>query len=101
MDFVAVIGTAAALCSTASFVPQAWKIVRTRDTSAISTGMYAVTVAGFALWTAYGVLLMQWPIIVTNIICFVLASFILTMKTLPRAKKEAVADAIRGEHRDS
>ncbi len=94
MDLITIIGTAAALCSTISFVPQAWKIVRTRDTSAISTGMYAVTVTGFALWTAYGFLLMQWPLIATNSICFLLAGFILIMKILPSSKKEAVADAI-------
>lgn len=94
MDLITIIGTAAALCSTISFVPQAWKIVRTRDTSAISTGMYAVTVTGFALWTAYGLLLMQWPLIATNSICFLLAGFILIMKILPSSKKEVVADAI-------
>lgn len=94
MNWVAVAGTLAALCSTISFVPQAWRIVRTRDTGAISPVTYSFTVTGFALWTAYGVGLGEWPLIVTNSICFVLSAFILMMTLLPRPKKDAVADTI-------
>jgi MtN3 and saliva related transmembrane protein len=91
MEAASVVGTLATICSTTSFVPQAWKVVRTRDTSAISKRMYAITVAGFSLWLAYGLMLGQWPLIVTNGICLTLSAFILVMKVLPREKKEAVA----------
>jgi MtN3 and saliva related transmembrane protein len=94
MSLVAIIGTIAAICSTVSFAPQAWKIIQTRETKDISTGMYLFTVAGFAAWTAYGILLGQWPLIAANSICLVLSSFILTMKLLPQKEKEDVADAI-------
>ncbi|CAH1690451.1 putative Sugar transporter SemiSWEET [Hyphomicrobiales bacterium] len=94
MNWVAVAGTLAALCSTISFVPQAWRIVKTRDTGAISPVTYSFTVTGFALWTAYGVGLGEWPLIVTNSICFVLSAFILMMTLLPRPRKDAVADTI-------
>lgn len=92
MSWIAV-GTLAALCSTISFVPQAWRIVRTRDTKAISPLTYSLTVTGFALWTAY-LGLGEWPLIVTNSVCFVLSAFILIMTLLPRPKKEAVAETI-------
>ena len=59
--------------------------------------MYAITVTGFALWTAYGIMLGQWPIIVTNAICLLLAGFILMMKLLPRRRKAKVADALDPE----
>jgi MtN3 and saliva related transmembrane protein len=75
-------------------VPQAWKVIRTRDTSAISKRMYAITVTGFSLWLAYGLLLGQWPLIVTNGICLALSAFILVMKVLPRPRREAVAIAL-------
>lgn len=94
MNWIAVAGTLAALCSTISFVPQAWRIVRTRETKAISPLTYSLTVTGFALWTAYGLGLGEWPLIVTNSICFVLSAFILIMTLLPRPKKEAVAETI-------
>ena len=54
MNITTLLGAAAATASTISFAPQAIKIIRTRDTRAISTGMYIVTVLGFALWLAYG-----------------------------------------------
>jgi MtN3 and saliva related transmembrane protein len=94
MNWITLIGSAAAICSTASFVPQAWKIIRTRDTSALSARMYAVTVTGFSLWLAYGILLGEWPLIVTNAVCLGMSAFILAMRILPQRKKEAVADLL-------
>lgn len=95
MDAVNIIGSAAALLSTISFVPQAIKIIRTRDTGSISTGMYTVTVAGFVLWTSYGVMQRAWPLIASNAICLVFSAFILTMKLLPQPKKDELAEALK------
>ena len=94
MEPVTIVGALAALCSTTSFAPQAWKIIKTRNTADLSKRMYTVTVIGFALWLAYGVMMGQWPIIVTNALCFLLSGFILAMKLLPQEKKEAVADRL-------
>ena len=77
---VTVVGVAAALFSIASFLPQAWKIWRTRETKGLSTKMWIFNTTAFALWTTYGVFLKKVPIIATNAICLVLAAFILTMK---------------------
>src|ERR1700732_5480116 len=84
-----IIGVLAAISSTGSFAPQAWKIIKTRETKEISTGMYSLTVAGFALWLAYGVMLGQWPLIATNGICLALAAFILVMKKFYRRRASA------------
>jgi MtN3 and saliva related transmembrane protein len=94
MDTATIVGALATLCSITSFVPQAWKVIRTRDTTAISRGMYTVTVIGFSLWLAYGLLLGQWPLILTNGVCLLLSGFILAMKIMPRRRREAVADAL-------
>jgi MtN3 and saliva related transmembrane protein len=91
---IAALGYLAAACSTLSFAPQAWKIIRSRQTRDISLGMYLLTVCGFALWLAYGIALRQWPLMIANGICLALAGFILGMKLLPAAKRDAVADAI-------
>lgn len=99
MDPAVIFGWLATAASTVSFVPQAWKIIKTRETKDISRWMYMVTVAGFACWTIYGVLIGQWPIIMTNSICFVLSGFILVMKLLPRREKEIIADALDPETR--
>jgi MtN3 and saliva related transmembrane protein len=94
MLIVTWIGTAAAIASTVSFTPQAWKIIKTAETKDISAGMYLITVTAFALWTAYGVILDQWPLVASNAICFFLAGFILLMKILPRSQKQRVSRSI-------
>ena len=94
LDLATTIGAAAAICSTASFAPQAWKIIKTRTTKDISAGMYCLTVVGFGLWCGYGVLLAQWPLIASNGICLFLSAFILIMKLMPQSGKRALADAI-------
>ena len=94
MDVATLVGSAATLCSMTSFVPQAWRIVRTRDTAALSRRMYAVTVAGFTLWLAFGCMLGQWPLIVSNGVCLALSAFILAMILMPQHRKEAVAAAL-------
>ena len=94
MDTATLIGSLAVLASTSSFTPQAWKIIKSRSTKDISAGMYSLTVIGFLLWTIYGIVLMQWPLIITNSICLALSAFILTMKLLPRSEKDKVADLL-------
>lgn len=94
---VTVVSLFAATLSMISFVPQAWAVIRSRDTTGISLKMYIITVVGFMAWLLYGVLLMQWAIIVQNIICLCFSSFILTMKLLPQRQKDAVADALTPE----
>lgn len=94
MSLTTVIGAIAAFCSMVSFTPQAWKIIRTRETKDISAGMYSLTVSAFAFWCLYGALLGQWPLIVSNGVCLALSAFILAMTLLPQGKKDAVADAI-------
>lgn len=94
MSLITVIGSLAAIASMVSFVPQAWKVIKSRHTADLSKGMYAITVTGFALWTIYGVMLGEWPLIVTNSVCFLLAGFILIMKILPPRQKDKLADAL-------
>lgn len=74
------VGTGAALCSMTSFVPQIVKIVRERDATSVSLRMYAVTVTGFSLWIAYGVMTEAWPVAASNLVCLLLAATILALK---------------------
>ena len=80
MQLIDIIGTLAAILTTASFVPQAWHTFRTRDVRGISLGMYSVFTAGVACWLVYGLLLGAWPIVIANCITLALAAAILTMK---------------------
>jgi MtN3 and saliva related transmembrane protein len=80
MNSTELIGYAAAILTTGSFVPQAWLTFRTRDVSGISLGMYSVFTGGIALWLVYGVAMGAWPIIAANAITLTLAASILVMK---------------------
>lgn len=94
MDLTELVGWLATGASTLSFSPQAWKIIRTRRTADISTGMYLLTVTGFSLWTVYGVMLAAWPLVATNVICLSFSSFILGMKLLSQGRREKVAEVL-------
>ncbi len=74
------LGTIAATLTTAAFVPQAVHTIRSRDTRAISLGMYVVFTIGVVFWFGYGIVLQSWPMIVSNAITFVLAATILALK---------------------
>lgn len=74
------VGTGAALCSMTSFTPQLFKIWKERDASSVSLKMFSLTVAGFILWTAYGLMLKSWPIAVSNAVCLLLSAGILHAK---------------------
>jgi MtN3 and saliva related transmembrane protein len=80
MSLINTLGTAAAIISTASFVPQVWQTFKTRDVSGISLGMYSVFTVGVSCWLVYGLLLGAWPIIIANAITLTLAVSILVMK---------------------
>jgi MtN3 and saliva related transmembrane protein len=80
MQLIDVIGTLAAILTTASFVPQAWHTFRTRDVRGISLSMYSAFTLGVACWLVYGLLLSAWPIVIANCITLALAATILVMK---------------------
>lgn len=74
------LGYVAATCTTLSFLPQAVKTIRTRDTSGISLGMYVVFTFGIVCWFGYGIFLDSWPMIASNAVTFLLAATILALK---------------------
>ena len=74
------VGYAAAMLTTLSFIPQAVKTIRSKDTRGISLGMYLLFTVGVALWLAYGFVLMSWPMILSNIVTLGLSITILALK---------------------
>lgn len=74
------IGSVAAALTTTAFIPQAWKVWRSRHTADISLGMYVLFTLGVALWLCYGLLLQSWPIIIANGVTLLLAGVVLAMK---------------------
>ena len=87
MEPVDLLGYTAAFCTTVAFVPQAWKVYRTKQTNDLSLGMFALFTAGVALWLAYGVLIASAPIYIANTFTLLLAGYILVMKLTENARR--------------
>lgn len=80
MKLVSILGFVAAFLTSFALVPQVVRTFKTRDTRGISLWMFAMSSSGTLLWVIYGILLDEWPIIVSNIFSFVLLLMILIMK---------------------
>ena len=79
---IGIIGIFAGICTTVSFVPQILKIIKTRHVRDLSLVMYVVLAFGIFSWFVYGILIKEWPIIVTNIISFSLCLVVVIIKLL-------------------
>lgn len=75
-----VLGFAAGVLTTTAFVPQVWRIVRTRSAHDISWLMFGLFSAGVALWLWYGLRTGVMPVIVTNAVTLALAVTVLFLK---------------------
>jgi len=80
MDTITIIGMAAAVFTTISFLPQAIKVIKTKNTSDLSLVMYMSFTTGVLLWLIYGYLLNDLPILIANSITLIFAVTILIMK---------------------
>jgi len=80
MDWIDSIGLIAASLTTASFIPQAWKIIRFRKVKDLSFTMYAMMFTGQGGWLIYGILLEDFPLILANVIGCSLTGTILAFK---------------------
>ena len=80
ISLTTVLGLLAATGTTVSFIPQAIKILKTRDTKSISLSMYILFVTGVLLWLVYGIVKQDIPMIIANSITIVFAGIILYFK---------------------
>ena len=80
MSLADIVGFIAAVLTTISFLPQALRVWRTRETRGISLGMYSVFSTGVALWVLYGLLAPSYPVLIANLVTLVFAVSILVMK---------------------
>jgi MtN3 and saliva related transmembrane protein len=74
------IGIIAGTLTTIAFLPQVIQVLKTKSTEDISLVMYVVFITGVAFWLIYGILLGAWPVIIANIVTFILALIVLVMK---------------------
>lgn len=80
IDLVTEIGFTAGALTTIAFWPQLQRTWRTRSADDVSLAMLLTFTTGVFLWFVYGVMLNSWPIIVTNVVTFLLTAAILVLK---------------------
>ena len=79
-EWVPAIGTAAAVLTTLCWVPQALKIILTRNTQSISLLTQTILVTGIVMWLVYGLEMDDQPLIWANIVTLGLNALILGLK---------------------
>lgn len=77
MNLITILGLVAATLTTISFLPQAIKTIKTKQTKDLSLGMYSVLTTGVSLWFLYGILIRDLPIILANGITLIFTAAIL------------------------
>jgi MtN3 and saliva related transmembrane protein len=80
MTWTDLLGAAAALCTTISFLPQLVRAWRTRSTRDTSLTMFSVLVTGIFLWLLYGILIGDGPLIAANAVSLCFTGSILYLK---------------------
>ena len=68
------------MLTTLCWIPQAVKIIRDKDTRALSLTATVTLAVGIGLWLVYGIVLEDLPLIVANTISFALMLVIVALK---------------------
>ena len=84
-----IVASIAAVCTTIAFLPQVLLVLKSKNTDSISFVMYSVFITGVILWLVFGIMTLQWPIIIANIITFIFAFIIWfsKLKSIQKGKK--------------
>ena len=77
---IKIIGFIAAFLTTFSFLPQAIKTIKEKNTESISLLMYSMFSLGVFLWMIYGLVNHDSPLFIANVITFIFSFIILILK---------------------
>lgn len=74
---VSVIGGLAGILTTVAIIPQILKAVKTKQVDDISPIFLSILIIGLGLWVVYGLMIRDFPIIITNGVSFLLNGIML------------------------
>lgn len=99
MTLISIIGVLAAIVSTINQLPQAFKTIRSKDTHSLSLWMYIMVWIATSLWLLYGILLKDFPLILSNSISILPITYILAtkIKNTVNGKDKEVEKLLRRE----
>lgn len=82
MEIKLIIGVAAGCLTAIAAIPQIVKVIKTKEVEHVSPFMFLILLAGNALWCWYGILLKDWPIIITNAFSLTMDILMLVLKAV-------------------
>ena len=77
VDNIELIGLLAAILTTTAFIPQVYKVIKTKSVKGLSLSTYLIFTTGVLFWLIYGLLKSNISMIIGNGITFLLAFSIL------------------------
>ena len=80
VPLVDVVGGTGAMLTTLCWLPQALKLVRDKETRALSLPATGAFTIGVVLWLIYGIAIGDWPLIGSSAVTLALMTPILAMK---------------------
>jgi MtN3 and saliva related transmembrane protein len=89
MDYINIIGLAAAAMGGISLFPQVLKVLKTKSTKDISRETIVILASSIFLWLIYGILLKNLPIVIANFFGLIQALIILFFKIKNQLKQRA------------
>lgn len=75
-----IVGWLASICMVLGYLPQAWHTIRTRNTDGIAMPTFLLLGAGSVFFVIQGLLLGNWPLVVTNSITTVSSAIVFAIK---------------------
>ncbi len=86
MDWIQFAGHAGAFLSSVTFIPQVYRVWKTRSATDLSMTMMLIVFTSTLIWLVYGVALMLWPVILANTVIAVLSLMLIYFKLAFRRK---------------
>jgi MtN3 and saliva related transmembrane protein len=89
---ITILGIFAGLLTSCSFIPQAYKVIKTKRTQDISIPMYSLCTVGVVIWIIYGLMINDFAIMLTNIVTFVptLIILVITINNQMKIKQQNI-----------
>lgn len=80
MSWIEMVGHTGAFLSSITFMPQVYKVWKTRSVGDLSLAMMLIVFSSTLVWLVYGVQLNLWPVIICNGIIAVLSLLLIYFK---------------------
>ena len=78
--YIEILGFLAAILTTSAYLPQVYKIWKTKNTESVSLTMYLVMFLGVFLWLIYSLFIKSFSLIVANTLTLLIILIILYFK---------------------